>query len=84
MEVQTEQLAVTVCVRLQPQNTEDESRGMTQTFTVKSYKRSLRSGLALSETTNRAKLQYRGTIRNVFEVRMENEYRLNSQAVLLS
>ena len=44
-EVQTE-LAVATRVRLQSQNTEDESRGTTQTCTAKSYERSLRSGRA--------------------------------------
>ena len=44
-EVQTE-LAVARRVRLQQQNTEDESRATTQTCTVKSYERSLRSGRA--------------------------------------
>ena len=34
------------CARLQPQNTEDGSTGTTQTCTVKSYERSLRSGHA--------------------------------------
>ena len=34
------------CVRLQLQNTEDESRGMTQTCTARSNERSLRSGCA--------------------------------------
>ena len=44
--VQKEQLAVPVvaCVRLQPQNTEDESRGTMQTCTAKSYERSPRNG----------------------------------------
>ena len=81
-EVQMEQLAVAACARLQPQNTEDESRGTTQTCTAKSYEKSLRSGLAdvvkvgkfssqipLPQTTGRDKLRCRGTIRNVFEVR---------------
>ena len=45
-EGQTEQLAVAACVRLQSQNTEDESRGTIQTCTAKSYERSLRSGRA--------------------------------------
>ena len=35
--VQMEQLAMAACVRLQPQNTKDESRGMTQICTTKSY-----------------------------------------------
>ena len=43
LEVQTEQLTVAVCVRPQPQNMEDESRGMTQTCIVRSNERSLRS-----------------------------------------
>ena len=49
--VQTEKLAVTGCVRLQPQNTEDESRGMTQTCTVRSDKKSVRSLHAWSKFT---------------------------------
>ena len=81
-EIQMEQLAVAMCVRLQPQNTEDESRGTTQTCTAKSYEKSLRSDLAdvvkvgkfssqilLHQTIRRDKLRCRGTIRNVFEVR---------------
>ena len=70
-----------VCVRLQRQNTEDKSRGTTQTCTVKSYERSLRNGHAdmakfgefssqipLPQTTGRDEPQCRGTIRNVFKV----------------
>ena len=49
--VQMEKLAVTGCVRLQPQNTEDESRGMTQTCTVRSDKKSVRSLHAWSKFT---------------------------------
>ena len=45
-EVQTEQLAVTACVRPQTQNTDDKSRGMTKTCTAKSYEISLRSSHA--------------------------------------
>ena len=80
-EVQTEQLQW-LRVRLQPQNTEDESRGMTKTCTAKSCERSLRSGLAgvvkvgefssqilLLQTTGRNELQCRGTVCDVFEVR---------------
>ena len=76
------QLAVVTYVRLQPQNTEDESRGTTQTGTAKSYEKSPRSGRAgvvkvgefsnqipLPQTTGRDEPQCRGTIRNVFEVR---------------
>ena len=33
---QMDQLTVAACIRLQPHNTEDESRGMTQTCTVRS------------------------------------------------
>ena len=74
-EVQMKQLAVAECVRLQQQNTEDESRGTTQTCTVKSYERSLRSGhegmLKVSEFSSQTLLlqiirrnesQCRGTI----------------------
>ena len=80
--VQTEQLALAARVRLQSQNTEDESRGMTQTCTVKSYERSIRSGRAgmvevckfsiqipLPQTTGKDEPQCRGTLRNVFGVR---------------
>ena len=80
--VQTEKLAVAACVRLQPQNMEDESRGTTQTCTAKSYERSLRSGRAgvvkvgkfsiqipLPQTTGKDEPQCRGTLRNVFGVR---------------
>ena len=38
---------VAACVRLQLQNTEDKSRGTTQTCTVKSNESSLRSGHAV-------------------------------------
>lgn len=38
---QMKQLAVAVCVWLQPQNKEDELRGMTPTCTVRSDERSL-------------------------------------------
>ena len=64
------------------EKTEDESRCMTQTWTAKSYERSLRSSHAgvvkfgefssqiqLPQTTGRDKLQCRGTIRNIFKVR---------------
>ena len=74
-EVQMKQLAVVVCVRMQRQNTEDESRGTTQTCTAKSYERSLRSGhegmikvnkffsqTSLLEITRRNEPQCRGTI----------------------
>ena len=73
-----------VCVRLQPQNMEDESIGMTQIYTAQSYERSLRSSHAgvvkvsqlssqipFPQTTRRDKPQCRGTISNVFEVRMK-------------
>ena len=69
-------------VRLQLQNTEDESRGTTQTCTTKSYEKSLRSSCAgvvkvgefssqilLLQTTRRDEPQCRGTILNIFEVR---------------
>ena len=42
----TEQLAVAACVKLQLQNTEDESKGTTQTCKARSNERSLRSGRA--------------------------------------
>ena len=70
-----------LCVRLQPENTEDESRGTTQACTAKSCERSLRSGLTgvvkfgefssqipLPQTTGRDEPQCRGTICNVFKV----------------
>ena len=75
-----EELAVAACVRLQPQNTEDESSGTTQTCTAKSYERR-RAGVVvvnvgkfysqfpLPQTAGRDEPQCRGTIRNVFEVR---------------
>ena len=81
LEVQTEEFTVAACVRLQPQNMEDESRGMTQTWTAKSYVRSQRSGRAgvvkvtklasqilLPQTTGWDEPQCRGTIRNLFKV----------------
>ena len=40
---QTDQLTVAACIRLQPQNMEDESGGMTQTCTVRSDERFQRS-----------------------------------------
>ena len=45
-EVQTAQLMVSACVRLQLQNMEDKSRGTTQTCTAKSNEGPLRSGCA--------------------------------------
>ena len=77
-EVQMEQLAVAACVRLHPQNMEDESRGTTQTCTARSNERSLRSSrshlvkvrefssqIPLSQTTGRDEPQCRGTIGNL-------------------
>ena len=40
---QRSKLTVAVCVRLQLQNTEDELRGMPQTYTARSNEKSLRS-----------------------------------------
>ena len=64
--------------------TKHESRGMTQTCTVRSNDRSLRSGCArvvkvcefssqipLPQTTRKDQLQCRGTIHNIFEVWMK-------------
>ena len=83
-EVQTEQLTVTGCVRLQLQYTKEETRGTTQTYTAKSYEWSLRGGCAcmvkvskfssqipLPQTTRRDEPQCRGTICNIFEVQMK-------------
>ena len=80
-EVQTKQLTVAICVRLQLQNMEDESRGTTQTCTARSNDMSLKSGRAhmvkvcefssqilLPQTTGRDKPQCRGTICNIFEL----------------
>ena len=66
-------------VRLQLQNTKDESRGTTQTSTARSNERSLRVGRArvvkvrefssqipLPQTTGREERQRRGTILNIF------------------
>ena len=66
-------------VRLQLQNTKDESRGTTQTSTVRSNERSLRVGRArvvkvrefssqipLPQTTGREERQRRRTILNIF------------------
>ena len=44
--VKMDQLSVAAYIRLQLQNTADELRGMTQTCTARSIKRSLRSGRA--------------------------------------
>ena len=89
--VQTEQLAVAACVRLQPQNTEDESRGMTQTCTAKSYERSLRSGRAGMVKVGKFSIQIpllqtgkdepqcRGTLRNVFGIRTKAFSKSTSQ-----
>ena len=41
--VQLDQLVVAACIRLQLQNMKDESRGMTQTYTVRSDEQSQRS-----------------------------------------
>ena len=81
-EVKTAQFAVAGCVRLQPQNTEDKSRGTTETYTVKSFERSLRSGhtglvkvsefssqIRLLQTNGRDEPKCRGTIRNIFKIR---------------
>ena len=40
-----EPLVLAGCIRLQPQNTEDELRGTTQTCTVKSYERFLQGAV---------------------------------------
>ena len=66
-------------VRLQLQNTKDESRGTTQTSTAINNERSLRVGRArvvkvrefssqipLPQTTGREERQRRGTILNIF------------------
>ena len=65
------------CVRLQQQNMEDESRGTTQTCTVRSDEKSVRScpvcvvkvrsQIPLLQATGKDKQQCRGTIHNFFE-----------------
>ena len=80
--VQMDQLSVATYVRLQLQNTKDESRATTQTCTARSNERSLRIGRArvvkvrefssqipLPQTTGWKEQQCRETIRNIFEVR---------------
>ena len=78
------QLSVAAYIRLQLQNTKDESRGTTQTCTTRSNERFLRSGHAcvvqvheffsqipLPQTIGRGDQQCRETIRNIFEVCMK-------------
>ena len=78
------QLTVAVCVKLQQRNTEDKSRGTTQTCTTKSNEKSQRSSRAglvqaiefssqipLPQTIGRDKPQCRGKIHIVFKVRMK-------------
>ena len=78
--IQLDQLVVAACIRLQLQNMKDESRGMTQTYTVRSDEQSQRSSctrmvkacefsnqILLLQATGSEEWGRRWTIRNIFE-----------------